>query len=206
MGSSSALLEHVVMTHQRAPKPSANQAMGRYARGDDTAFAEVYDYVAPRLHGFLSRRTASAHAEDVLQHTFLRMHASRARFARGAEVIPWVYAIARRLLIDGYREGSRNPTADEGDIQAEPADPAASPCSLVSKRRLLRRLEAEIDRVSPTNRVAFELVKVDGISMSKAAQILGTTELAVKLRVHRARQALTMTLGPDVREELAGRA
>jgi RNA polymerase sigma-70 factor (ECF subfamily) len=39
-------------------------------------------------------------------------------------------------------------------------------------------------------RVAFELIKQDGLSVAEAAQVLGTTVAAVKLRAHRAYEAL----------------
>ena len=46
-------------------------------------------------------------------------------------------------------------------------------------------------------------MKLDGISLADAAQMLGTTVMAVKLRVHRAVAALEERLGPEVREEFA---
>ena len=43
---------------------------------------------------------------------------------------------------------------------------------------------------------------LDGLKLSEAAIVIGTTETAVKLRVHRATKALREELGDDVREEL----
>jgi len=64
-----------------------------------------------------------------------------------------------------------------------------------------------------TQRVAFELVKEEGLSLAEAAQVLGTTVSAVKLRAHRAYEALRAVLGdvidggsPDERNEKAGPA
>src|SRR5690242_16586481 len=49
-------------------------AMDRYARGDDAAFGEVYDRLAPRLFGFLLKYTRDhARVEDVVQQTMLQM-------------------------------------------------------------------------------------------------------------------------------------
>src|SRR5690348_4281829 len=63
-----------------------DEAMDRYARGDDSAFAEVYDRLAPRLFGFLLRYTRDhAKVEDVVQQTMLQMHKNRGRFMPGAE-------------------------------------------------------------------------------------------------------------------------
>ncbi len=102
-------------------KQKANVAMDRYACGDDAAFDELYDLLAPRLNVFLCRRVRDeALAEDLVQQTFLQMHAARRHFSQGAEVMPWAFAIARRLLIDSVRRvgHSRLPLADR--------DPAAA--------------------------------------------------------------------------------
>jgi len=79
----------------------ADAAMERYARGDEAAFAELYDAIAPRLLGFLRKATRDASAaEDLMQQTLLHMHRARGSFIPGAPVLPWAFAIARRLLTD----------------------------------------------------------------------------------------------------------
>ena len=55
-----------------------------------------------------------------------------------------------------------------------------------------------------TQRTAFELVHRDGLTSAEAAEVLGTTVAAVKLRVHRASEALREILGKEVHEELEG--
>src|SRR4051794_16522471 len=86
----------------------ADLAMDRYADGDDSAFEILYDELAPRLHRFAFRDTGSrSAAQDAVQHVLLQIHSSRARFVRGAAVLPWAYAIARRLLMDGRRKAAR---------------------------------------------------------------------------------------------------
>src|SRR5271155_3933630 len=89
-------------------KQAASAAMDRYACGEDAAFSELYDLLAPRLSAFLLRRTRDAsHPEDLLQQTFLQMHHARRHFGTGADVAPWAYAIARRLFIDALRKRGR---------------------------------------------------------------------------------------------------
>src|SRR5688572_13668741 len=66
---------------------SANAAMERYAAGDDGAFGDLYDALAPRLYGYLLRQTRDpVRAEDLLQQTMLQIHAMRGRFFPGADV------------------------------------------------------------------------------------------------------------------------
>jgi RNA polymerase sigma-70 factor, ECF subfamily len=171
--------------------------MERYAAGDDTAFAELYDALAPRLHQFLSRQTRDvARAEDLLQQTLLQIHGARGRFVPGADVFPWAFAIARRLFIDGIRRGRHEVVADtsgadsiyETALEAPPAD------DLLHSKRVAQALARELAKIPETHRAAFELVKTEGLSMREAAAVLGTTVTAVKLRAHRAYVALRAAL------------
>lgn len=60
--------------------------------------------VAPRLENFLRRYLRQTpQVEDIVQQTFLQMHQARGTFIAGAPVLPWAFAIARRLTIDGAR-------------------------------------------------------------------------------------------------------
>ena len=175
----------------------ADAAMDRYARGEQPAFAEVYDAVAPRLHRYLTGRSgSSAVADDIVQQTLLRMHTARGSFLPGAEVMPWAYAIARRLLIDRSRRHKREfLTADGDSAQGQEASGAWPADELVQAAELERRLDSELAKLPSAQRAAFELVKREGLSMTEAAAVLGTTASAVKLRAHRAYVALRAALG-----------
>ena len=182
-----------VMAEGRTP---LDRAMERYASGDDGAFAEVYDGLAPRLYGFLLKQTRDhAKAEDVVQQTMLQIHRARGRFLPGAEVTPWAFAIARRLVIDQHRRGHREVLAptDEGiDDLLVALDAGADDVAIA--KETAARLGAELERLPENQRVAFELIKQEGLSVAEAAQVLGTTVAAVKLRAHRAYEALRAAL------------
>jgi len=182
----------------------ADLAMDRYAAGDDAAFAEVYDRVAPRLYAYLRKQTRDgALAEDVLQQTLLKMHLARGSFLAGAPVMPWAYAIARRLYVDNLRRGRREvlSTTDEPrETEAQTGEPTAD--ELVAAGQLAVRLEAELARLPEAQRTAFALVKQEGLSMAEAASVLGTTVSAVKLRAFRAYQTLRAALGDVLPKDL----
>jgi len=177
------------------PRSEADIAMERYAAGDDAAFAAVYDGLAARLFGFLLRQTRDrARAEDVLQQTLLQIHRARDRFLPGAEVTPWAFAIARRLLVDSLRRGKREVLTDDGELDpGKDRGPTAD--ELVQARELAQRIEGVLARLPQSQRTAFELIKNEGLSVAEAAQVLGTTVAAVKLRAHRAYEALRAALG-----------
>ena len=172
--------------------------MDRYAEGDDAAFAELYDGVAPRLFGYLFRQTRDhARAEDLVQQTMLRIHRARGRFIKGSEVMPWAFAIARRLMIDALRRGKREVLSAGEDGAGEVVSEDAPADQLVEAEELAARLLKALATLPESQRVAFELVKGEGLSMAEAAQVLGTTVSAVKLRAHRAYEALRGILGEE---------
>lgn len=163
--------------------------MARYANGDDAAFSEVYDAVAPRLLAFLTRRTGDARrAEDLVQQTFLQMHCARGRFVPGAAVLPWAFAIARRLLIDDHRRAGRRPDLREPTDAPDPT--AASGYEQASANQLAELLAAELDRLPAAQREAFELMRLDGLSLTEAADVTGASVSALKSRAHRAYDTL----------------
>jgi RNA polymerase sigma-70 factor (ECF subfamily) len=178
----------------------ADRAMEQYACGDEAAFAELYDELAPRLYRFALRWTRSrSAAEDTVQQTLLQIHAARHRFVRGSAVQPWAYAIARRLLIDLGRRGVREELRAH-DVR-DPEEPATAP----SPEETLhwRRMESEARRdfaLLPAGwREAFELVKFEGLSVAETAEVLGITRGMVKVRAHRATAALRKAIGRRLR-------
>jgi RNA polymerase sigma-70 factor (ECF subfamily) len=176
---------------------SGDIAMARYSAGDDAAFAIVYDRLAPRLHGYLLRCTRdAARAADLLQDTFLHMHQARERFMVGCRVTPWAFAIAHRLAIDSVRSERRehaNRSEWGQPLDAISAEDVAN--DLMDARRLASRLQQQLDGLPSRQREAFELVRLEGLSLGDAARVLGTTVGAVKLRLHRADVALRATRG-----------
>jgi RNA polymerase sigma-70 factor (ECF subfamily) len=175
----------------------ANAAMDRYARGDDAAFADVYDSIAPRVYAYLLRQTREpASAADLLQQTLLQIHRNRGRYLTDCAVLPWAFAIARRLLIDEIRRRKTDALWSARAVAEDDRLTATAPEDEVVSRELAARVSAELSRLPENQRVAFELLRMDGLSHDEAAQVLGTTVSAVKLRAFRAYSALRAALGP----------
>ena len=174
----------------------ANAAMERYAQGDESAFASVYDSVAPRVHAYLLRQSRDrVIADDLLQQTLLQMHRKRGTYAIGLPVLPWAFAIARRLYIDECRRRKTDALWSARDVGEDDRLAWALPDDEVASREAARLVEAELARMPGNQRAAFELLKVDGLSHQEAAQVLGTTVSAVKLRAFRAYAAIRAVLG-----------
>lgn len=179
-------------------RSGADTAMDRYAAGDDAAFAAVYDAVAPRLYTYLRRQTRNdARAEDLVQQTLMQMHRARGTFISGSAVLPWAFAIARRLLIDGIRRDRRDvlTTADDVSEDLSHAQDDAHAHGLMEARQTAAQLQVALLGLPESQRIAFELMRLDGLSHVEAAAVLGATVSAVKLRAHRAYAALRAVLG-----------
>ncbi len=182
----------------------ADRAMERYACGDEAAFADLYDDLAPRLYRFALRWTRSpSAAEDTVQQTLLQIHAARHRFLRGSAVLPWAYAIARRLLIDLGRRGVREElrALDVRDLE-EPTT-APSPEEALHRRRVEAEARRDFASLPSGWREAFELVKFEGLSVAETAEVLGITRGMVKVRAHRATAALRKAIGRRLRGSAA---
>lgn len=200
-----AVMGHVALMRDRrsgeVDGSRADCAMERYACGDETAFEDLYDELAPRLHRFALRWTRSrTEAEDTVQQTLLQMHSARDRFVRGSAVVPWAYAIARRLLIDLGRRGAREELrADDARDPEEPTT-AMSPEEALHRRRVAADARLDLVSLSPAFREPFELVKFEGLSVAEAAEVLGITRAMVKIRTFRATAALRRAMARRLRD------
>src|ERR1700735_2056215 len=111
-----------------APPPSIaalDRWMARYQQADPEAPAALIGALSPALLRFFRTQDLMSReqADDLLQETWLRIHRVRHTYRPGEPVLPWIYAIARRVRIDGYRR-TRRITAHEVAMEALPEPPA----------------------------------------------------------------------------------
>jgi RNA polymerase sigma-70 factor (ECF subfamily) len=156
--------------------------------GDAAGYRQFLDGLSGHLRAYLRRRLPRARAdvEDILQETLLAVHNARHTYRTEQPLTAWVHAIARYKLMDFFRAHSRRealhePFDDDGGLfiasDVEPAD---------ARRDVGVLLEALPDR----HRLPIVLVKLQGLSVSEAAQRCGMSESAVKVGVHRGLKAL----------------
>src|SRR5579862_8456998 len=88
--------------------------MASYQTGDPAAATALVHLLSPPLHRyFLADTVSRAHADDLLQETWLRIHRVRHTYRTGEPVHPWFYAIARHVRIDYYRKARRTTAREE---------------------------------------------------------------------------------------------
>jgi RNA polymerase sigma-70 factor (ECF subfamily) len=180
------------------------ELMSRYLDGDVAAFRALYALLAPRLLGYLQRMARDrALAEDLLQLTFLKMHRARSAYVRGADPVPWLYAIAHRTFLDEARrrkrakvEVGREPELPDVRADITGTAEAAAEDAPAGDPELTRAALAALETLPPQQREAVILTKLSGKSIAEAAEIAGTTPGAMKVRAHRGYTALRKILAP----------
>lgn len=181
---------------ERALLEGADRAMARYAEGDARAFDAVFSAISTRIYKFLRRLSGSDElAQDLFQETLLRMHQARGAFRSGSAVLPWAYTIARNVFLDSARARRRRP---RGVALEEPGNELPVPADAESNllaRQTAAVVERALAQMTEARREAFILIRFEGLSVATAAEILGVSENAVKLRAFQAYEIL--------REELA---
>ncbi len=176
--------------------------MERYQQADPDAPAALIGAVSPALLRFFRSQVASRdYAEDLLQETWMRIHRVRHTYRPGEPVLPWVYAIARRVRIDGYRK-TRRISLHETGVEVVPETPASEP------KDRLPEFETLIAALPESQREVLTLLKVGGLSLEEVARATSSTVGSVKQKAHRAydrlRKILQVRPEDGLREEING--
>lgn len=177
-----------------------DELMERYASGDEAVFEQLYQLMAPRLYRFCLRLARCAtEADDLLQETFLKLHRARAAYVPGADALHWAFAIARSVYLTRLRYWRRRPeglgsASDIAERDDMLSNDGASPEDEALAQDLVDVVAFELGRMSEKNRVAYSLLKEEGLCAKDAAAVLGTTADAVKQRAHRAYEQLRAAL------------
>lgn len=165
----------------------------RGLNGEHAAYQAFLQKLSAHLRAFLHRRLFGwpDEVEDLVQECLLAMHNKRHTYQSEQPLTAWVHAIARYKLIDllrskSGREALHDPLDDDLAVFAESSTDASDAC-----RDLTSLLETLPDR----QRLPIEHVKLMGLSVTEAAALLGMSESAVKVGIHRGLK----TLGKRVR-------
>jgi len=171
--------------------------MDRYADGDDAAFEELARGLMPRLRAFLVRLSGShALADDLSQETLLRIHRARGSFARGSAVVPWAFAIARNCFMSQARAKKARLSRNAVDLSTVEVatGPNENAEATVSAQQSAAIVSRALAAMPVANREAFVLIRYEGLSVATAAQLVGISEGALKLRAFRAYELLRAAL------------
>ncbi len=167
-------------TGEPADAPDLGALMVAAQQGDRDAYDELLAAAQKMVLRYARRRIRSEEAaEDIAQDVLLTMHRVRHTFEPGRPFEPWMYAIARSRLIDYVR---RNKRVRGHEVQTEVVPDVAEDTAEPGWDRLLEIL----DGLPASQREAFAMLKIEGLSTTEAAERAGVSVSALKVRAHRA--------------------
>ncbi len=141
-------------------------------------------------------------AEEVVADTFAVAWRRRDRIPDGP--LPWLYAITANVIANHYRSTRRR--HDLGLRLAHEPRPAASGSDPAESLALRADFATAFARLEEHEREVLRLVAWDGLGVGEAAQVLGCSQGAFRVRLHRARRKLAKQLETAGRSGLESRA
>src|SRR5260370_8434367 len=154
------------------------QLMSRYQQADGNAVRLLIERLSPQLLRFFSSQMGCrTDAEDMLQDLWIRIHQARHTYRAGEPVLPWVYAIARCVRTDSYRQRRR--VASREITMTVLPEPSAQ-----RDATSLLRFEDLVAPLSERQRDVLTMLKVNGMSIEEVARATASTIGAVKQEPH----------------------
>ena len=176
-------------------------------RGNRAAFEELvrqYDQAVLRLALNLTR--SEQDAQDIFQEAFLKAYRNLGGFRFECSFYTWVYRIVTNLCLDHLRKKqvrkeesgvAVDKQGTEYDLLDAHADDRAgsNPERDLMRRELGHKIGRALERLTPRERMVFELKHYQGLKLRTIGEMLNTTEDTAKNTLFRATQKLRASLG-----------
>ncbi len=175
-----------------SPEDLDSACLRAVADGDREAFRGMVERWQDRLVNYFYRSTGNrSDAEDLAQETFLDLYRAAPKYESRGNFSAFVFTLARRRLIDAYRQRSRKPL--------EFVDPGESFMQLQSVRQdasaeIEEAFHRALSELSPNQRNAILLLQQQALSYEEISDVMDCSVSAVKTWLHRARQHLKRCL------------
>src|SRR5437588_11063311 len=177
-------------------------------RGNRAAFEELvrhYDQAVLRLALHLTG--SEPEAQDVYQDAFLKAYRNIGSFRFECSFYTWIYRIVTNLCLDYLRKKQvrkeDQPVVVDShgetfDLLEQVADvrSGANPERDLMRRELGSQIARALERLTPRERMVFEMKHYQGLKLRTIGEMLNTTEETAKNTLFRATQKLRSTLGP----------
>jgi len=184
----------------------------RAACGDGKAHEIIYKAFATPVYSICLRFTrVPAHAEDLLQETFIEVMRSIGGYRGEAPLGSWIRRIAVSKALMFLRSAWHSRGESLADERQDRLAGSANAHGLSEHPEAAMDLDAALDRLPPVARAVVWLHDVEGFTHREIANFMGKTESFSKSQLARAYQRLRPILDEDLaadvaRDELAGRA
>ena len=165
------------------------ELLQRVAAGDEPAFGELYDRLAPVLFSLALRILQDAAlAEDVVQEVFLQIWDRAGQYDPGlGKPLSWAATLTRNKAIDRVRAGERRNrrTAEAGLDQQARQENSITPDGTAHFQETAQAVRLAMGRLPAEQRRAIELAFFDGLTQTQIATELGLPLGTVKARIRR---------------------
>jgi len=180
-------------------EPASDAALLAVASHDRAAFEALYLRYVRRVTAFASKRCASADdVADVVAQTFLRLIGAAERYEpQHADAAPFVFGIAANVIRELHRGRSRHRAlvAKLSGRDLLDGDETERVETAIDAARRARGLPGMLEAASPADQELLRLVAA-GSTPSQAAEELGITPSAARVRLSRARRRLREQTDP----------
>ncbi len=173
--------------------------------GDTDAFRSLVERYSRYVFSVAYRLTGSVEdAEDVVQNAFLKAHRQLSRFEARADFKTWLHRITVNCAIDlirsrRHREIGHDPAdLEAGTTPASPSEALPGPDWLMLSAEIRDRLREGLTQLTPSERAAFTLRHVEGLSIREVASAMGLKTEAAKNSIFRAVRKMRVALEPFV--------
>ncbi len=181
----------------------------RLRAGDDMAYAELVRAYGGRLLAVTRRYLRDEEdARDAVQEAFLSAFKALDRFHGDSKISTWLHRIAVNAALMKIRSRQRKPETPIDDLlptfmedghHSQPVAPWKEGADTLIARGETRELvRRKIDELPENYRNVLLLRDIEELDTAETARMLGITPNAVKIRLHRARQALRTLLNPHM--------
>lgn len=165
--------------------------------GDASAFAELVREHHARVWRFILKQVHNpADAEELAQETFLAAWRGLGSFQGNSRFSTWLLGIALNLSRNHCNRspGRHEATLPEGEHLDALLVDENDPAERVHRKQLLRALDRALARLPQELRETTLLVRLEGLSMEEAAELLAIPAGTVKSRLSRARSLLLQSM------------
>lgn len=167
----------------------------RCVEGEREAQRALFAAHKERVHVILYRILGSnTEMDDLVQDAFFEVFRSLSAYRGDAQLGTWIDRITTRVA---YKHLSQRKPARVQLELVRVVDDASPPDARVAARDAARRLYAILDTLEAGQRIAFTLHVIDGRPMREVASVTGSSVVATKVRVWRARRAVEAKASTD---------
>lgn len=168
-----------------APGDVLSDLLRRSARGDQQAFAQLYDATSSRMFGLALRVVRDpAQAEEVAQEAFLEVWRTSTRFDpdRGS-AISWLMTICHRKAVDRVRSAEASTRRDTSYTQQNQTIDHDTTADAAQASMEARRVRDALTGLTEVQREAIELAYFGGYTHTEVAGILDLPVGTAKTRI-----------------------